>query len=240
MLGVENGFGPCDDSDMNLPDVMIYGLITFLILLELTVVVSFWAYYRLHSRYVKLLEEREREKINFEAQSVAVAEEAQRQAESLLREATAKAEEIVKRSQLLTDDLSQKLAQDLQRLPQVQEEVYRQVFEGVEKETKQLLVQVAKEMQQQAMDQTKSFGAVLQKEAINSQESVKQMIADAYARAEQEIEAYKKQRMAQVDASIQQLVAEVSREVLGKVLTSRDHEDLVIQALEKGKGQLVS
>ncbi len=57
----------------------------------------------------------------------------------------------------------------------------------------------------------------------------------AFKEAQVEIASYKKQRAAEIDNQAKQAVKQFSREVLGKSLDLAQHEDLVIQALEKAK-----
>jgi F0F1-type ATP synthase membrane subunit b/b' len=55
---------------------------------------------------------------------------------------------------------------------------------------------------------------------------------------EKELENYKRKKMEEIDHKIYQMVQEISKEVLGKAISLSDHEDLVLEALEKAKEKI--
>ena len=81
----------------------------------------------------------------------------------------------------------------------------------------------------------KDFKNALETETINIEKAVGQKIATRYDEVKQEVEEYKTKQMAGVEQKINQALAEIGQKILGKTINTRDHQDLVIKALEEAK-----
>ncbi len=55
---------------------------------------------------------------------------------------------------------------------------------------------------------------------------------------EQELEAYKKTQLDKVNANIYQILFNVSKEVLGTKLDTKEHEEIIAKALEEAEKQI--
>ena len=64
---------------------------------------------------------------------------------------------------------------------------------------------------------------------------IDQEIASQINRSKQEIEEYKKEKLAHVDEAVVNIIKQASEEILGKTISLRDHQALIIEALEKAK-----
>jgi len=72
-----------------------------------------------------------------------------------------------------------------------------------------------------------------------AQEDAKQMVLEAYKKADQEVASYRKMRLDALDNTIVNIVQAVSRKVLTKEIDPNEHEKLVLKALEEAKKQNV-
>lgn len=61
------------------------------------------------------------------------------------------------------------------------------------------------------------------------------MIANIVLEAQKEAEEYRKQQIERLESQINTIVASAAREVLGRMISITEHEDLVKQALERAK-----
>lgn len=73
------------------------------------------------------------------------------------------------------------------------------------------------------------------REAAKAQEVVNSSVKEDYKRVAQEIELYKKNRMENVAAEAQKMIDEVARRVLARAITKREHEKLIMKALEEAQ-----
>ena len=61
------------------------------------------------------------------------------------------------------------------------------------------------------------------------------LAAQDIAKLQQELEKYRKDRFAQIDQKVNQMAADVAKQVLGKTIDISTHEELVKSALERAK-----
>lgn len=81
----------------------------------------------------------------------------------------------------------------------------------------------------------KDFKNALETETINIEKAVGEKLAVRYDEVKQEVEDYKAKQIAAVDQKINKILVEIAQNLLGKTLNARDHQDLVIKALEEAK-----
>lgn len=81
----------------------------------------------------------------------------------------------------------------------------------------------------------KDFKNALEAETINIEKAVGEKIAVRYDEVKQEVEDYKAKQIAGVDQKINKVLVEMAQNLLGKTINARDHQELVIKALEEAK-----
>ena len=81
----------------------------------------------------------------------------------------------------------------------------------------------------------KDFKNALETETINIEKAVGQKIATRYDEVKQEVEDYKAKQITGVDQKINKVLLEIAQNLLGKTINARDHQELVIKALEEAK-----
>lgn len=79
------------------------------------------------------------------------------------------------------------------------------------------------------------FKNALEAETINIEKAVGQKIAARYDEVRKEVEAYKAKQIAGVDQKINKALIAILQNILGKTINARDHQELVINALEEAK-----
>lgn len=222
---------------MNLPDVLLIGVFVVVGVLGFLVILFALMYFKVREDLDKSqqkLKETETQAENKEV-AVVVVEQAQQEARRVIQEASNKASDILKESRYLSDKVKTTLEADLSRLPQAQEDIYRQVFKKVGDEAIGILQRVAEDMKMQAQQQTRDFGLTLQKQAELSQEDVKKSIDSVYEHLEEDVNKYKSQRFAQIDRAVHRVIEDIVREVLGRAISAQEHEQLILQALDEAR-----
>lgn len=166
-------------------------------------------------------------------QNLKILEEANRQAAAILSEATLsktatqaiakeKLDEVLMLQKKTTDNLNQQFSKNYEAaLNKLQSEDVR----NLEKITHEVEETVSREMQ--------DFTKTLKSETVDAHAIMQERIEQEYAKAEQDIDTYKKQQIAKIDASVYPLLKKVINLVIGKSLTAQDHELLVTEAIEE-------
>ncbi len=83
--------------------------------------------------------------------------------------------------------------------------------------------------------QAREMALDAQKEQAAAAKEMQFLVAQAVLKVEQELEEYKRTKMAKVDEQVGQIVTYAAKEVLGKSTSSSEQDDLVKEALEKAK-----
>ena len=94
---------------------------------------------------------------------------------------------------------------------------------------------ISKDIENSTVAEFKDFKEILKKETFASQKIVESKIEDAYKVAQQEIEDYKLERIKKVEDKIYEMIKNVSTLVLAKSINLDEHEQLVLDALNKAK-----
>ncbi len=106
-------------------------------------------------------------------------------------------------------------------------------------EYKQVLQNISKAVENNAMRELDEFKQALQMGTTGAQKIVEQKIEDEYAKARLEVQDYKKSQMEKVDKHVVELLERVVTKAANKALTIDQHADLVIEALREAKTQHV-
>lgn len=129
-----------------------------------------------------------------------------REAEKILGRAQDKAEEIVTGAQDFKDDLRKNLESVFER--------------AVEKSVNSL---------------EKDAGSLKNLYEHTFERVLERGVREELNRAAKEIADYKNEQKAKINERITQVVAQISREVLGKALSLEQHEQLIVEALDEAK-----
>lgn len=79
------------------------------------------------------------------------------------------------------------------------------------------------------------FRKAMQRSTVEVQAETKARVQEAEQRVNRELAAYKLEREAEISREIQKIVKDTILRVTGKVISTDDHKDLVIKALEEAK-----
>lgn len=215
---------------MATPDTFTILLFADLFLLSFVAIFAFYSYYK------KLGELR---KVQTEAHKKAeqIIEEAEKRSREILEKVEHKADEILTHSELFKGDLDNAFKASLQK----SEEKYLQMIEEHSQkfitDYEALLTGVKNQSMQKAGQALDNIEAEVKKGLAESKTTLKAEVMKSLAKAFDEIEAYKKGETERVDQQIDALVVQMAKELLRINLTPKDHNKLVIQALEKAKEQ---
>lgn len=69
------------------------------------------------------------------------------------------------------------------------------------------------------------------------EDTISKQVATLVAEAKEEIEKYKRGRLANIDQAVSDLVEKVSKDILNRTIVMEEHEELVWKALEEAKNE---
>ena len=226
-------------------EVPAYILVTFIASLILLVVTILYLYH-LYS------EERDFQKK--QAKSYKAAEEvidsARKEANLLIEEAVQKAKHMVIDAEYVRSDLAKHIEASMETVGTSAVELFKQDSKEIDEQYKHVFSQIKNEyekhtqetlgaLQKLAVDELDTFSKNLRKETLNSQVFIGARINEEFEAKKKEIDDYKIQRLKMVDQNINQIIAKIAEEVLGRVIPVAEHEHLVLEALERAKKEEV-
>lgn len=98
------------------------------------------------------------------------------------------------------------------------------IINSAKSEADKITSKVALDIEETAIAQIKEMSKRINEQTIASAEAVKA-----------ELDAYKKQKMVEIDREVKEMVTEISKKLIGEAIDLRTHEELVIRALEDAK-----
>jgi cell division septum initiation protein DivIVA len=227
---------------MIIPAYVLVAFIASLILLVITLLYL----YHLYAEERDFQKEQEKVYKNSEK----IIDEARKQANLIVEEAAQKAKHLVLDAEYVRSDLAHDIESSIKTVgtsavelfikdSKEIDEQYKEVFSQIKKEYSQHTQEALAALQKLAVSELDSFSKNLKKETLNSQVFIGARINEEFETKQKEIEAYKSQRLKLVDQTINEIIAKVAEEVLGKAIPIDEHEALVLEALEKAKKEEV-
>lgn len=229
----------------------IYFLAILLLILVLFVVVVFLIYFIfLEFSPDKKIHDAQSVKENAYRKAFSIIEEARGRSLKILQDSNAKAQKTLKdasffneSSQILLNqqlkDMSDKQVSSLDVVSKQLLETYKKSVETEESKNIETLANVSKDLKDELLHEVDEFKEILHRETIESQQMVDQKVAAEFKKVEDEINAYKSRQLKKIDDTVYKILAVVSKDIFGRVLSLEDHQDLVLKSLEKAKDQSI-
>ena len=156
-------------------------------------------------------------------------------AEKILEDAKAKSQEIINQAVSLNSQSTQSLNQALEKATNEQIMAYKQALENGKGESVKTLNNISKDIQNAALEEVQAFKNNLQQEVAKSQLEVQKRLEADFKSVDVQVEEYKKKRLAQIEGELNQILAKVTEDLLGKSLRISDHQELVMKSLQEAK-----
>ncbi|MBU0650093.1 hypothetical protein KJ605_02655 [Patescibacteria group bacterium] len=159
--------------------------------------------------YDKKKREEERARDQTYHQAVVVLEEAKNKSLKLIQEANERAKRMIKETDLAVDE-SKTFVQDQ-------------------------LKSAATELKQDVLKETQDFRTELHQDALKTEQELRDKVSAEYTKIAAELEAYKQNRLKEIDQRSLKVIEEVVKEYFAKSLAPQDHVDFIRQILAKHK-----
>lgn len=161
--------------------------------------------------------------------------ESSEKASQLLHQATF-SDEVIKKhfEQFLKDAVENTTTQFVQDSQLFLTE-YKKSLDDIRSEYINQLQKMIKDIKSSTDTELQTFKETLQKDALASEGSFGQRVADDLKTVHQELDDYKKSQIEHIDELIKKRITQLSEQVLSKSIPIEEHEDLIITALNRAK-----
>ncbi len=164
-----------------------------------------------------------------------IIEKAKRKSEDLLTQSVKEAELIISQTESFRDDLQKSLREDVafqaQQFSQKYQELLPELKEYYHKGIDEQLQTFKTSLNELTLELSKSL-----KEQVNQiHEILKDQAQKELNVIQEQIQEYKKQKLTAIDQTVKEIVKKASLKILGKAISTSDHEKLIINSLEQAK-----
>ena len=157
-----------------------------------------------------------------------VVDEALSKERKIIEDATSEADQIIKQSQFLNQSSKQEIDNAIKAVVAEIQKEGGAIANDFTKEYSISLKSLSGESLKEFQNIMNQLQADLKKQNKNFQDTLIPEI-------EKEIEEYKKTRMQEIDKTVNEIVQKAAQEILNKSMSLSDHQNVVIQSLEKAK-----
>lgn len=214
--------------------------------LSLTILACIYYYLQLHGKHDDLQKQNLYLKRHISEKGIEKINLAREKAFKLISDASVQADEILKKAEVLKSDTDKQLKDELLDLTRRQKEEltrasqnlqtsFVEAINHLQQEDINIIKNITKDIESAALNEVQKFEKQLHDETIGQQEVIDQKIQDAFAKANFDIEEYKKAKVSEADKRLYDLLQAAAKEVIGKRLSYEDHGDLIMSALEEVK-----
>lgn len=157
----------------------------------------------------------------------------------IVDEAKLRAQQIIKDAVLVTDEVKNVISTDLKATSNAQAKQYQQALIESKNQMIKLMEGISKNIQGEALKEIEEFTNKLEEQTIQSEKGVQAIMAEANKKLEAQLETYKNARMKQIDEVSINVIKQVTKDILGKSLSTKDNEEFILKSLEEAKKQNV-
>ena len=146
----------------------------------------------------------------------------------ILTDATSEADQIIKGANYLSDSSKQEVSNAIKIL-----------VSEIQKEGKLISLAFSSEytasLKNLSQDSLKDFQTILVSLQLNLKKQIEDFHITLLPQVEKELDTYKKTRMEEIDKGVISIIQKASQDIFTKSISTKDHQDLIIQSLEKAK-----
>jgi F0F1-type ATP synthase membrane subunit b/b' len=197
------------------------------------------SYRKLIEKYERIRQSQEEAGRALEQEKAKVLEQGRLEAQKIISEAQANAAQLVAEAGTFSDQSREVLAQELKKVQAAEIDYYQKALQETKRAAQASLGGISKDVRDEVVRQIDAVRIGLTSEIQKAQSETRQILTSSYKKMEEEIAAYKKERLKAVDEKVFEILKAVSVKAIGKSLSFEDHEDAVLKALEEAKAENV-
>lgn len=212
--------------------VLVFVLTAVLGLVSIWIIIKF---FKLQTSYFELKKQTSTTQAEEQKKVEELLTKAQKDANVLIQQATAKAGEIIQNAQGVVDSQSSQLAQALATLSEEYKKVYAESLKSTEVEAVKLVQNIQKDIKVQIDKEIGQIHTALEKDMDETRKLLSSVVGKLEQSFADEMAQYKKQKEDQLNAIIFDVVKEISQKVIKKEISEKEHESMVMDALNEAK-----
>lgn len=231
---------------MNLYLQLYLGLILLLCATVMGIGLLVFFYFKLLKRYWKLQQEELLKEESINERSLELLKKAQEDYQIKIKEAKEDAKEIVDQANKEKKDTEEMLLDTLKDLDENELKLIKETSRNLLKKyglslkiekigNINLRNNISKSIEEYKKTENKKLEEEVLKEEIQSQKLLEEAIEKSHDSIEKGLEEYKKKKLEDVDTNIQKIVMNTVKLTIGKSISTKEHEKLVLKALEEAK-----
>ena len=209
---------------------LIYILALIVLALILLVIGSVVSYIKLLHKFQQYKEGREKD-----IDPATLLAQARAKSEEMLTDAHKRSVEMIASTEHYLKRQEGVIQKELSNSDQTYVNLYRETLKNMQSQAIKQLENLPNDLKLTMVTAIDNFRSALSQEVQKAQAETSKTIKEAYQVAQDEIDKYKEERMSQIDASILEIIKDVTAKVLGKSISYDEHEKLVQKALEESK-----
>lgn len=155
--------------------------------------------------------------------------------DEILRQAQDKAGKILSSAKINQEELEKILREKLDEVADRVMASYQTQLEKAKEKDIEMFNKISKGIKEDLGHHMENLKIILAKQTVESQEIVSRKLDSAYETMLAEVGKYRTEQLIKVDEQIYQILQNVAEKVLGTTLSLDEHQDLIIQALERAK-----
>lgn len=201
-----------------------------------------WATFSLKRTHEKIKEIKEQEEKRWKD----LEDKAQRDYQEVLEAANKKAQEIILQATQISHESTINLQNSMDRMLNNQNTALRQISKSLSRKHEEqvnqiiensikILTNTYKNIELTTNSDFEKYKEDIQKQTFEAHTVAQQRIKQEYEKLEIEINQLKEKRLQELNSTIDNIIQNISKEVIGKSLNLSDQEDLIIKALDQAK-----
>lgn len=194
-----------------------------------------FAYRQLATHFERLQKQSANEHALALQKSTKMLNSAFQQSQGILKDSEQKAEELVTNTEFLSASVQKELDEKIQATTQKELKAYGAVLEAFSKDVKKTFDSISSTLTAQTGKELETFRQTIQTQTKQIETGFLEEVAKNRQAAEQEGAAYKQELIKKIDQKAPEIIKKVLEEVAPKMITNKDHEELVLQSLSEAK-----
>lgn len=224
---------------MLIDPIIFFALLIATIAVSICLIILITSYVKVLKKYNLLLTTQDRLKDHDHKKEIEILENARQKAAKIIGDARFVEDKTKNEFHSKLETFSLNEVRDFEKAANDLLAIYKQELKDLKTNTIKMASNITKDIESNTVSELKDFKEILKKETYASQKIVEEKIEEEYEQAKKEIEAYREERLKKVEDQIYNIIQNVSTLVLGKALSAQEHEQIILEALEKAKKQKV-
>ena len=231
---------------MNIEPIIFFDLLIALFILSCALILVIAYISKIMKKLHLYLTEQEHLKSEIGKKNAELLDETRNRAIKIIEEANSKAIDIIKNANVFITASNSNLNTNLANTASSQIKTfelltsdftksYLSALNDLKAKNLEIFQNISKNIEISTLSEIKKYKEVVGQETVDSEKMVKQKMEHEFSLARKEIDQYRADQIKKINDGIYSIIQRVTESVLGKAISLSQHEELIINALEKAK-----